>query len=108
MRTKTLCAITGALCLVFAACSKLPEMTLEEIQLHSQNLNESLFQKTISKPWTGGEYKENVHFIMGIDDDVAMGFENEKQCGILSEFSMTKYPGRKWYDDFNFVKWFNN
>ena len=35
------------------------------------------------------------------------GFENEKQCGILSDFSMTKYPGHKWYDDFDFVKWFN-
>ena len=57
MRAKYICAAMGFLCLLFVSCSKLPEMTLEEIQLHSQNLNESLFQKTISKPWTGGEYK---------------------------------------------------
>ena len=57
MRAKYICAAMGFLCLLFVSCSKLPDMTLEEIQLHSQNLNESLFQKTISKPWTGGEYK---------------------------------------------------
>lgn len=43
---------------------------------------------------------ENTQYIRGL--------ENDKQGGILSEFSMTKYPGRKWYDDFNFVNWFNN
>lgn len=42
---------------------------------------------------------ENTYYIKG--------FEKEELCGILSKFSMTKYPGRKWYDDFNFVKWFN-
>lgn len=43
---------------------------------------------------------ENTYYIRG--------FENAKQCGILFNFSMTKYPGHKWYDDFNFVNWFNN
>ncbi len=43
---------------------------------------------------------ENTYYIRG--------FENEEQCGILCKYSMTKYPGYKWYDDFNFVKWFNN
>ena len=57
MRTKTLCAITGALCLVFAACSKLPEMTLEEIEQYSQNLNNQLIQNTRTKPWKGENFK---------------------------------------------------
>ena len=57
MRTKTLCAITGALCLVFAACSKLPEMTLEEIEQYSQNLNNQLIQNTRTKPWKGESFK---------------------------------------------------
>ena len=35
------------------------------------------------------------------------GFENGTQCGILSEWAMIKYPGRKCYDDFNYVKWLN-
>jgi len=39
------------------SCSKVPEMTLEEIELHSKNLNEQLMQNTLSKPWTGGTYK---------------------------------------------------
>ena len=57
MRAKLICVSTGLLCLLFASCSKLPEMTLEEIELHSQNLNDALIQQTLSKPWTGGSYK---------------------------------------------------
>ena len=57
MRAKFICVSTGLLCLLFASCSKLPEMTLEEIELHSQNLNDALIQQTLSKPWTGGSYK---------------------------------------------------
>ena len=57
MKTKTIYAATGLLCLLFAACSKLPEMTLEEIELYSQNLNNELIQKTVSKPWNGEAFK---------------------------------------------------
>ena len=57
MRLKLLFASLGLLCLMMTSCSKLPEMTLEEIELHSQNLNDQLIQKTISKPWKSGSYK---------------------------------------------------
>ena len=57
MKTKAIYAATGLLCLLFAACSKLPEMTLEEIELYSQNLNNELIQKTVSKPWNGEAFK---------------------------------------------------
>ena len=57
MRAKFLFASLGMLCLMMTSCSKLPEMTLEEIELHSQNLNDALIQQTLSKPWTGGGYK---------------------------------------------------
>ena len=57
MRVKTLLAATGFLCLLFASCSKLPEMTLEEIEEYSQNLNAQLIEKTVSKPWKGEEFK---------------------------------------------------
>ena len=32
-------------------------MTLEEIEMHAQNLNEQLIQNTVTKPWPGGTYK---------------------------------------------------
>ncbi|MEG1312344.1 MAG: DUF1919 domain-containing protein [Romboutsia sp.] len=34
------------------------------------------------------------------------GFENEKEVGLLFEFE--GYLGKKYYDRFNFVNWFNN
>ena len=58
MRAKTLFAAAGILCLVLASCSKLPEMTLEEIEAYSQNLNTELIQKTVSKPWKGESFKD--------------------------------------------------
>ena len=58
MRAKTLFAAAGVLCLVLASCSKLPEMTLEEIEAYSQNLNTELIQKTVSKPWKGESFKD--------------------------------------------------
>ena len=60
MRAKTLRASLGIICLLMTSCSKLPEMTLEEIELYSQNLNEELIQKTVSKPWEGGSYKAGI------------------------------------------------
>ena len=57
MNKKTICVSMGILCFLMASCSKIPEMTLEEIELHSQNLNAELIQKTLSKPWTGQEFK---------------------------------------------------
>ncbi|MCR4953730.1 MAG: ABC transporter substrate-binding protein [Treponema sp.] len=39
------------------SCSKVPEMSLEEIEAYTQNLDLQLTQNTISKPWTGGELK---------------------------------------------------
>lgn len=57
MNKKTICTSMGILCFLMASCSKIPEMTLEEIELHSQNLNAELIQKTLSKPWTGQEFK---------------------------------------------------
>ena len=57
MKSKSLLAATGFLCLLFTACSKLPEMTLEEIEEYSQNLNTQLIQKTVTKPWNGEEFK---------------------------------------------------
>ena len=53
MNKKTICASMGIFCLLLASCTKIPEMTLEEIELHSQNLNAELIEKTLSKPWTG-------------------------------------------------------
>lgn len=58
MRAKTLFAAAGILCLLLASCSKLPEMTLEEIEAYSQNLNTELIQKTVSKPWNGESFKD--------------------------------------------------
>ena len=43
---------------MLASCSKLPEMTLEEIEAYSQNLNTELIQKTVSKPWKGESFKD--------------------------------------------------
>ena len=39
------------------SCSKVPEMSLEEIEAYTQNLDLQLTQNTVSKPWTGGELK---------------------------------------------------
>ncbi|MCR4734168.1 MAG: ABC transporter substrate-binding protein [Treponema sp.] len=50
-------SLTLGLLSFLLSCSKLPEMTLEEIDLYSQNLNTQLMENTISKPWTGGSYK---------------------------------------------------
>ena len=57
--------------------------------------------------WTGGEYKENVHFIMGIDDDVAMGFENEKQMSeyILDDLFFNNKEFFKWHFSTFEVTW---
>lgn len=57
MNKKTICVSMGILCFLITSCSKIPEMTLEEIELHSQNLNAELIQKTLSKPWAGQEFK---------------------------------------------------
>ena len=34
------------------------------------------------------------------------GFESQGECGILSGFR-GKYFGKRYYDDFDYVKWFN-
>ena len=57
MKTKTICAAAGLFCFLFASCSKIPEMTLEEIELYSQNLNNQLIEKTVTKPWKGESFK---------------------------------------------------
>lgn len=36
------------------------------------------------------------------------GFENENQCGILSEFVKSHYFGKYYYDQFDYTGWFNN
>lgn len=35
------------------------------------------------------------------------GFEDRKCCGVLSEFKAGQYFGKRYYDGFDFVKWFN-
>ena len=58
MKSKKIFTLLGCVSILsIVSCSKLPEMTLEEIELHAQNLNEQLVQNTVSKPWTGGTYK---------------------------------------------------
>lgn len=42
---------------LLASCTKVPEMSLAEIESYTQNLDLQLTQNTISKPWTGKGYK---------------------------------------------------
>ncbi len=39
------------------SCSKIPEMTLEEIEIAKTSGTSELIEKTISKPWKGQKYK---------------------------------------------------
>lgn len=42
------------------SCKKYPEMTLEEIAAYRESSSAEIFENTVSKPWTGGEYKSGV------------------------------------------------
>ena len=35
------------------------------------------------------------------------GFEKEKECGLLSDFIPNQFMGKRYYDQFDYVKWFN-
>ena len=44
-------------CLIFASCTKVPEMTLSEIDEYLQKGKTDLISKTVSKPWKADSYK---------------------------------------------------
>jgi len=48
----------GALGVFFVSCSRVPELTLDEIARLNAGENDALIAKSVSKPWDGSEYKE--------------------------------------------------
>lgn len=54
---KTVCIIFAVCAAMFASCSRVEELTLEEIARINGGSGGALIAKTTSKPWDGSEYK---------------------------------------------------
>ena len=57
-------------------------------------------------------YKNKIAFVHKEKPEIAStyyikGFENEESVGILSRY-LNNHTGKRYYDDFDYVKWFNS